>query len=364
MPDPQLRVVSDVLTLTHAIEQALVGGPPVAPVADLSPATLAALRPDEPVTEPDVALVVATSGSTGRPKAVLLSQTALRAAAAATDERLGGPGTWHLALPAHYVAGAMVIARAVLAGRAPIQVASDLTDLSPVSSERNYLSVVPTQLVRAAADDALVARLAAFDAVLVGGAAAEAELLDRLRGRGVRLVETYGMSETCGGCVYDGRPLLGVSVHLDEGGRISLTTPTAFSGYRLRPDLTAEVLTGQTVRTQDRGRLDAERLTVLGRLDDVVISGGVNVDLAVVQRIVRTVAPEAVVVGVPDAEWGTRIAVLSPNPLTADELAELPLSPAARPRTVVAPVRLPLLTTGKIDRRACERLAQTPQERA
>lgn len=363
--EPALRLVpaEDVDALTRAIGEALDGGAPVAPVDVVSPAVRAALRPEVPVEDADVALVVTTSGSTGQPKAVSLGRRALRAAAEATHERLGGAGTWHLALPAHYVAGAMVITRAVLAGRPVVRAASDLHDLAP-GPGRNYLSVVPTQLVRAAE---LVDRLAGFDAVLLGGAAADPALVTRLRARGVPLVETYGMSETCGGCVYDRRPLSGVSVALDHRGRVELTTPTAFSGYRLRPDLTRAVLHGQTVRTQDRGRLDDGLLTVLGRVDDVIISGGVNVDLAVVQQHVRAIAPDAVVVGVNDAVWGTQVAVLSPSALQLDDLAVLGLDAPARPRLVLAPVRLPMLPTGKIDRRACERLAQThhdEQERA
>ena len=204
--------------------------------------TLAVVQPDRPVEEPAVAAVVATSGSTGEPKGVLLSAPAIRASVAATHERLGGPGDWTLALPAHYVAGLMVLARAVVAETRVVTVRSDLADLEAPTSGRHYLSLVPTQLVRALSSPAVAATLARFDGVLVGGAALDAAVLDRARNRGIAVVITYGMSETCGGCVYDGRPLAGVDVQVAPAGGLSIGGAPLFSGYRLRPDLTADAL--------------------------------------------------------------------------------------------------------------------------
>ena len=279
--------------LPGALAEALAGGRPVAPLppAPLERAqALAMLAPDQPV-EAGTAVVVSTSGSTGRPKGVLLSRAAVAAAAAATHERLGGPGDWALCLPPHYVAGLMVLARAQLAGTRAWPVAPDLVDLPDAVARlrgRRYLSLVPTQLARALPRPAVAEALAAFDAVLVGGGPLPEPLAVAAADAGVPLVTTYGMSETCGGCVYDGRPLRGVDVRLAPDGRISLGGTGLFSGYRRRPDLTAAALADGRLLTADRGRWDGGRLSVLGRVDDVVVSGGMNVDLAEVERQVRS----------------------------------------------------------------------------
>ena len=348
-----------------ALAETLAGGPPIAPLPG-DPAerdrTLAMLRLDEPVAESDAAVVVATSGSTGRPKGVVLSRAALRASATATHERLGGPGDWVLALPPHYVAGLMVWVRALVAGSAVTTVSADLTGLArlPTAPGRRYLSLVPTQLVRALTDDGVAAALAGFDAVLLGGAALGGGLRSQAEARGIRVVTTYGMSETAGGCVYDGRPLTGVGVEVDAGdGRITLGGPTVFSGYRLRPDLTAAALVDGRLPTQDRGRWRDGRLEVLGRVDDVVISGGLNVDLAEVEQRARAwprlAGHEVAVLGLGDPEWGTKIIAVTESPGTLAELRDFLLTtlPAyAAPRELVRVDPLPRLSSGKIDRRA------------
>ncbi len=355
-------ILADPGALSAPLSEALAGGECVAPCADA--ATLAMLRPDLPVVEPGAALIVATSGSTGRPKGVVLSRAALRASAEATHARLGGAGTWHCALPTTYVAGVMTLVRAYFAGTEPALVASDLSDLE-ARDGRNYLSLVPTQLHRALDAPALVERLAAFDAVLLGGAAIAPELRRRAEASGITVVATYGASETCGGCVYDGVPLDGTLVELVETtprptARITIAGSTLFSGYRLDPAATASALVGGRFVTSDRGAWDADgRLRVLGRLDDVVITGGVNVDLAAAQRVADEVlgAPESggiVLAGVPDEVWGTRVVALTASGLTTDEVrARLGerLTRAALPREVRRVDSLPRTASGKIDRR-------------
>lgn len=360
---------SPVQVVSNELRSALNGGPPIAPLP-AEPAevqrVLHALRPDEPVEEIDAAVVVATSGSTGEPKSVVLSRTAVIASAEATHERLGGPGTWLLALPVHYVAGLMVLARAIVADTRAHQVGSDLAGVSSALGTnvgRCYLSIVPTQLVRALEDRDLTEQLGRLDAVLLGGAPATPALLDRALTAGLRVVTTYGMSETCGGCVYDGLPLPGVSVQLDETERITLTGRSVFSGYRLRPELTAEALmTGvdgeRSFRTQDRGLWREDRLEVLGRFDDVVISGGLNVDLAAVERVAGS-APGLnggglAVVAVPDAEWGSRILAVTDRPGLDQAALRAHLRPLlsdhALPRELITLTALPRTSSGKIDR--------------
>ena len=341
--------------LPDLLPRALAGELVVAPVDPAAGgATLAMLRPDEPVVEPDAALVVATSGSTGTPKGVVLSRRALLAAAESA-ERLTGPLAWTLALPTHYVAGAMVLVRAHVAGTPVTTVRSDLADLAP-PDRPTAISVVPTQLHRALGNPGVSAALRAHTLVLLGGAAARPELLARAADAGIVVRTTYGMSETCGGCVWDGEPLPGVDVRLATSGRISLHGDMAFSGYRLRPDLTAETLVGErTVLTRDRGEWAEGRLRLLGRLDDVVISGGVNVDLAALERAAsRLTGHPVAALGVPDAEWGTRVVLATTDPRELAEWRDA-LRPVvggpALPRQVVRPDALPRTTSGKIDRR-------------
>ena len=350
--------------LTEALAEALTGGDPVGPLPEQSVergAVLQMLRPDVGVTEAGAAAVVATSGSTGRPKGAVLSRSAIAASADATHTRLGGAGDWVLALPGHYVAGLMVLARTILAGTTTHRIPAQLTGLPAAVSAmtgRRYISLVPTQLLRACADDELSEALAACDAVLLGGAAADPSLLSRARERGIRVVTTYGMSETCGGCVYDGVPLAGVGVAVEpETQRILLAGPTLFSGYRLRDDLTRAALRGPQLLTQDRGCWEDGRLSVLGRLDDVVISGGVNVDLGAVERAVagwpELGGSEVAVVGVPHPEWGTEVVAVTDG--TGSELGlrhylRQTLPAAAAPRRLVRVARLPRTSSGKIDR--------------
>lgn len=356
--------VLDPARLAGELAAALDGDACLAPVRPGDAAALAMLRPEVPVAEQDAALVVATSGSTGTPKGVVLTRAALRASARATHARLGGPGTWVCALPTHYVAGVMTLVRSHVAGRPARFAAADLDDLPPRDG-RTYLSLVPTQLHRALAPDAparVAERLASYDGLVVGGAALDPGLLADASRRGIRVFHSYGMSETCGGCVYDGVPLDGVRVEVRDG-RIALAGDVVFAGYRLRPDLTDQVLRvdADGVRhflTSDRGELVDGVLRVRGRVDDVVVSGGVNVDLAAVQAAADAefgdpLADGLVVLGLPDAEWGTRVVAATASDLTTEQVrARLAgrLEGAALPREVRRVRELPRTSSGKIDR--------------
>lgn len=381
IPAPPGRAGLD--ALLTPLETALAGGPAVLPVDPAAPYDPAGLfQPDEPLEDDSVAAVVATSGSTGRPKGALLSAAALSAAAAAAEEALGGPGQWMLALPPASVAGLMQLIRSICAGTTPVPAGtgSGFTALGFVEATsrmgpgRRYTSLVPAQLARITADPAGRDALASYDAVLVGGAALDASVL--AAATGARVVHTYGMTESCGGCVYDGVPLAGTEVRLGDGDRVHLRGPTLFSGYRLQPGLTAATLLDGWLRTEDRGRWSADgRLSVLGRLDDVVVSGGVNVDVAAVESALADLAAlqEAAVVAVPDPEWGARIvAVVVPatDALPADQLGRTVrdrvrdrLGAPASPREVVVVAELPRLPSGKVDRQACRDLARASGQR-
>lgn len=422
-----------------------------------------------------VDMVLRTSGSTtGTGKLVGVSMDALVASARATHKRLGGPGIWVLALPAYHAAGVQVLVRAAVAGThvfnaykeggfdpqhvaqvidAACAAAADCDagssfDDDAVSSCAGgvggeaegalaaddsgracpvYTSLVPTQLRRALDDEQLRGALARLDAVLIGGAAADAQLLEQAKAAGIRVVTTYGMSETCGGCVYDGQPLPGVSMDVDQAtGAIWLSGPMLATGYlgdeeRTRrcfvsrpqahcgggtigagetasaaesaeagaagagteagatsPGSEARAGTGSGVGageparrwfiTSDRGHIVDGRLQVLGRLDDVIISGGIKVEPGPIEALLalNPLVSECAVVGLPDLQWGQVVtAVVVPASMPGlgrvDEGAilaqirvylEQKLSGAQCPKQVLLADALPYKGIGKVDRRA------------
>lgn len=387
------------------------------------------------------AVVVATSGSTGRPKRTVLSTRALRASAEATAERTGGHGQWLLCLPAHYVAGVQVLVRSVLARTTPVVMRdghftadSFARAAATMDHHIRYTSLVPTQLQRlvdAADSPGVLAALRSFTAILLGGSAARPGLLTAARDLGAHVVTTYGMSETAGGCVYDGVPLPGVRVHVEStpdsgnpslhatsahlaeqpmrpgqepiAGRIWLGGPMVTDGYLDDPQQTrqhvvaslpfspeaidstglehpapadtrtsgARATTDSThirwYRTDDLGVFEstgdhtAPRLRVIGRADDVIVTGAVKVSAAVVRsRIVEHPGVrDAVVVPVADAQWGQMIVAAVVPAGDSDGLQEElrglvrdKLGAAAVPKQMLLVKEFPLLPTGKPDRAA------------
>lgn len=356
-------------------------------------------------------LILRTSGSTtGTGRLIAMSAAALMSSARATHARLGGPGTWLLALPAHHVAGLQILTRSLEAGTEPVVVdtsagfsptalAEALSSARPstgAAASRLYVSLVPTQLVRVLQDPQARRALAGADAVLLGGAAADPALLARARGAGVTVVTTYGMSETGGGCVYNGRPLEGVEVTIQapdaEGaGRILISGPVLAEDYLQPPgdspaDSPADSPGGRSddgggfhrsgarrvLATSDRGRLHPDgRLEVLGRLDDVIITGGVKVEPRYVEEALTGIdgVAEACVVGLPDEQWGSRVvAAVVPEPVgqpgrskrwddaALREAVRARLDGAHAPKRVVVLEALPLRPSGKVDRREVARL--------
>lgn len=407
-----------------------------------------------------VDMVLRTSGSTtGTGKLVGVSMDALVASARATHKRLGGPGIWVLALPAYHAAGVQVLVRAAVAGThvfnaykeggfdpqhlaqvidaacvaaADCDAGSSFDDdavsscaggaggeaegaLAADDSGRAcpvYTSLVPTQLRRALDDEQLRGALARLDAVLIGGAAADTQLLEQAKAAGIRVVTTYGMSETCGGCVYDGQPLPGVSMDVDQAtGAIWLSGPMLATGYlgdeeRTRrcfvsrpqaqvaegtsnaggtasaaesaeagvggPGAGSDAGAGEPARrwfiTSDRGHIVDGRLQVLGRLDDVIISGGIKVEPGPIEALLalNPLVSECAVVGLPDLQWGQVVtAVVVPASMPGlgrvDEGAilaqirvylEQKLSGAQCPKQVLLADALPYKGIGKVDRRA------------
>ncbi|GAA1997507.1 AMP-binding protein [Microbacterium pumilum] len=333
---------------------------------------------------PGTAVVVTTSGSSGIPKSVVLSRDALIASALATADRVG-EGAWLLTLPASYVAGMQVLVRSIVADREPAILSGSFTPqafaaaaLMMVSTERGeriptFTSLVPAQLTRlldcAQQDTAVLAALRSFQTILVGGQALPAAVLERAESAGARIVRTYGSTETSGGCVYDGAPLRGVSIRIIDG-EVQVAGPTLAEGYLGDPDMTDAVFRRSADGTRwyltgDAGLIEDDRLRVRGRIDNVIVSGGVNISLDRVERVVRSIPglESAVVVGVPDPRWGEAsvIVVRRGEALRRSESIQLEeareavagaIGPHARPARLVLVDDLDTLPSGKPDREA------------
>lgn len=327
----------------------------------------------------DAALIVPTSGSssgTGRP--VWLSADALRHSAASTHTALNGPGHWGLVLPLTHIAGVQVVVRAILARESsPWGEVIRGSDIAAVAAELphsgpRYISVVPTQLRRAVDDPRQRAALATFDAVLVGGAGLDPLLREQAEHAGVAIVTTYGMTETAGGCVYNGTPLPEVSVRIRDEA-IEIAGPMLAGGY-LDAEPGSGTVEGHTqgpffhedgvrwFRTSDRGALDPTgKLEIWGRGDGVINTGGEKVHPAAVEHLLAGVLTDYLVLGVADEEWGELVTVV-----TSDQRVELsslrrhigtgPLSP----RGLLVLPELPRVGLHKVDRARVREWVQVP----
>ncbi|MFI1238302.1 o-succinylbenzoate--CoA ligase [Nocardia salmonicida] len=329
-----------------------------------------ALKPGDPIDD-DVALVVTTSGTTGIPKGALLGAEALRASGNATHDRLGGPGSWLLALPTHHIAGIQVLLRSILAGTEPtvLDVSGGFLPealagaVGAMRGPRRYTALVPTQLIKSLDSPVAAKALAELDGVLVGGAATPAPVLDRARDLGITVVRTYGMSETCGGCVYEGVPLDGTELRIEDG-RVILGGAMIARGYRNLPDHPAFAEPGW-FRTEDAGSFEDGVLSITGRLDEAIMTGGLLVIPQVVEAVLshHPGISECIVLGLPDERLGQRVAVaVVPTPGAAPTLDELrayvvaELDSIAAPRELAVLSEIPLRGPGKPDRAALRKL--------
>jgi O-succinylbenzoic acid--CoA ligase len=374
------------LALLHALEGVLDGrDSPVVPLPADDPRTrqilAASLRIGEEIDD-DIAVVIATSGTTGTPKGAMLTPAALIAGASAAHDRLGGPGTWLLALPAHHIAGVQVLVRSLLAGTVPAELdissGFDPAELpaavAELGSGRRYTALVANQLAKALTHPAATAALAELDAVLLGGGPAPAPVLDGAAEAGISVVRSYGSSETAGGCVYDGIALDGVQVRIDDPdptgvGRIVVGGATLATGYRnpCDPDPFADP---GWFHTGDLGLLDdSGALSVLGRADEAISTGGLTVVPGVVEAVLsrHPAVADCAVFAVPDDRLGQRVtaAVVTQPGSASPTLAELrdflagSLDAKAAPRELHIVGALPRLGIGKPDRRALrERYSQ------
>lgn len=390
--------IAGVIRLQSQLALALNGqGPALVPIPDgpeqVVESIEQAVKPNSaefPLESDDIDLVCATSGSTGTPRGTLLSHTALTASAHAFAQRFGSDLRWVVAMPVHRIAGLMVLVRSHInnnpividpsvGGAQPFSAATFAATTaqavreSKIDGRRLIVSLVPTQIARLIESGTVgIEALLAYDVVLSGAAATPQPLLETLRHYGINVVVSYGMSETCGGCVFDGMPLDGVQVSIAsdddvQPGRISIAGSVIADGYRLRPDLNALTFIDGRVVTHDVGALDGAGLIhVLGRLDDIVTVGGVNVALSAVEAAIRhhPYIEDVAVIDVADSLWGSlplAYVVLRNREVPGNEsLAQLTreiqsavanrIGRAATPRTITYVEALPMLDSGKVDR--------------
>jgi O-succinylbenzoic acid--CoA ligase len=362
-----LRVVpADASIVLPALRDALGGSGPAILVGDPS----ADLPAEVPVR---VALVVETSGSTARPKRVALSADALLASAAASASATGGHGQWLLALPVHYIAGLNVLIRSIASETEPVILGGASFDplafaaaAERMDADLRFTSVVPAQLGRLLDTPEALPALRRFTRILVGGQSTPALLLERARELDVKLVRTYGSSETGGGCVYDGVPIGNTEVRIADG-EVELAGAVLADGYLGDDERTAETFPDvdgkRWYRTGDTGEVIDGVLRVTGRLDDVIISGGIKVSLADVERVVRGIPgqTDAVIVRARDERWGEVPVVVTSNAIELASLRKIvgdSLGVAASPARVVIVDAVPTLSSGKPDRLTLQRLAQ------
>lgn len=309
-------------------------------------------------------LVMVTSGTTARPKGVELPHSSINSSLQASLRRLGADkgDRWLVCLPLHHIAGLGAVLRSRRMDAEPI--IHERFDVEAVASETRaaYISLVPTMLHRLLVADV---DLSAYKAVLVGGAPLSERLRSLADDRDINLVVSYGMTETTGGCVYDGEPIEGVEVDVNDGGRIRIRGPVVMRGYRGRADLSGRAFRDGWFLTNDLGQLDEDgKLEVLGRMDDVIITGGENVMASVVAAVLADDprVDEVAVVGRPDDEWGQVVAaVVVPadpdDPPTLEQLrrgATNALPGYALPKELWTVERLPRDAMGKISRRTLQ----------
>ena len=358
---------SDPLAILPDLEMAITGRYSLLPLPanDTTKSTLLknSQRAGQEI-DAEIALVVPTSGSTGTPKGAQLTAQNLIASADATYQRLGGMGHWLLAMPAHHIAGLQVLIRSMVAGVEPLAIdvsrgfnidefARATRELKE-TGERTYTSLAPMQLAKAMDSNNGVEALQTYDAILVGGAATNPQLLDAATKLGINIVTTYGSSETAGGCVYDGVALPGTEIRVD-GGRIHLGGPTIAHGYRNAPGHEAFAEPGW-FQTSDGGVLKAGVLTVTGRLDNIIDSGGLKLHPEVLETAMLKVAgvDQACVVGTPHPRLGQAIVAAytgwASMPDILESLEEADIPRWQLPKELKRLPEMPVTGPGKVDR--------------
>ena len=318
-------------------------------------------------------LIICTSGSTGNPKAVEISSNSLEAATKLVNSKFTEPASWLLAINPAFIGGTMVIARALMQnqkweygltddGKFSPEIFAGIAQTFIAKNGRVRTSLVAAQLASLIAQEQ-IELLKKFDAILIGGGQISPDIYNNLKDQGVNLIRTYGMTETCGGIVWDGKALNGVKIRIENpsnsgAGRISINSPSNATCYHGNTEeiskLNEATFNNNWVMTQDIGIYENALLKIIGRSDDIVISGGINISVHAVENVLRDQigVEDAVVFALPDKTWGTVIAAVivgNADQMQLQDAVEKELGSAAKPRIIKFAHELPLLPNGKID---------------
>jgi O-succinylbenzoic acid--CoA ligase len=293
-------------------------------------------------------VIIETTGSSGIRKRVLLSTGAIETSAELSNSQIGAaPGDiWSLLLPINHIAGVNVLARAIKLD----------SKVVGVDETADYTAIVPTQLHRALfGDKKLLEHLQKCKSVLVGGSPASKTLLELATKAGINVITTYGMTETSGGCIYNNRALPGVSVEADETGRLMIKGPILANGYENNQELWNENFKDGWFLTNDLGTIKDNEVQVIGRSDDVVLSGGENVSLIAIENELAANFPDVnfLATSITDSEWGQKICLISDieiDQLQVSQLLKEKLGKQFVPKDFLVVDKIPQIGIGKPDR--------------
>ena len=345
----EIRAIDPTWTLAQLsahLAKALTGAGPALALSPISAKTVAN----------EISLVVSTSGSTGQAKEVAISASALKAGAQATNNFLGAKAgqSWSLLLPLTHIAGINVLVRCLELGTNPI----DCREITGKYPEADFTAIVPTQLFRALnGDNHLLEHLKSAKAVLVGGAALNGELGSQARRARINIVESYGMTETCGGVIYDGVPIGGTSFVITENGLVKISSAMLATTYLNDPSGWNSKYKDGYFLTSDLGKIIIGKLIVLGRADDVIVTGGENISLAQVENVLGQSFSgiECAAFGVADPQWGQALHLAIAGSIKPDESAinqslSAQISDAAKVKGFIYLDKLPRTALDKVDR--------------
>lgn len=353
----EIRAIDPTWTLAQLrahLDKAIKGEGPALTLAPISAKSVPA----------EISLVVSTSGSTGDAKEVGLSAPALLASARATNKFFGAEAgqTWSLLLPLTHIAGINVLMRSLELGTSAID-ARQITGAYPYA---DFTAIVPTQLFRALNGDShLLEHLLSAKAVLVGGAALDSNLADQARAAGINIVESYGMTETCGGCIYDGLAIGGTSFVIDQNGLIKISSEMLATSYLNDQAGWNSKFTNGYFLTSDLGEISGGKLKVIGRADDVIVTGGENISLLKVEAIIRQVFPEieCSAFAIADPQWGQALHLaiagsFKPDSAAINEVLSTQISAAAKIKGFTYLDKLPRTALDKVNRQELAAIAK------